>query len=81
MTKTESYAQEYPKINKAYNTIFDSLQILIEAEDSDPEVCAAINNALVYLDPVLDKIKEERDKAIKNSSKKDDSSKGTFKVF
>ncbi|MCR5218704.1 hypothetical protein [Treponema sp.] len=81
MTRAESYIQEYAKINKAYNMMFDSLQVLIEAEDSDPEVCSDINNALVFLDPVLDRIKEEKDAAIKNSSKDNSSSKGGFKVF
>lgn len=81
MTRVESYAQEYSKINKAYNAMFDSLQVLIEAEDSDPEVCNAINNALVFLDPVLDQIKEERDAAAKNSKGGDGPAKSAFKVF
>lgn len=82
MTRAESYIQEYTNLNKAYNQMFDSLQVLLEAEDNDPQVCQGINNALTYLDEILDAIKEERDEALSNSSgKKSGPSKGGFKVF
>lgn len=92
MTKDESYVQEYPKLNKAYNQIFDSLQILIEAEDSDSEVCSGVNSMLVYFDQILDVVKSERDEFIaaqKEKSKesterqeeKSGGKKGKFKVF
>ena len=84
MTRAQSYIQEYTNLNKAYNQIFDSLQILIEAEDSDPEICGGINSALNFLDEILDAIKEERDAAVNKSKDEDDHGippRSAFKVF
>ena len=82
MTRAESYIQEYPNINKAYNQIFDALQVLIEAEDSDPEVCSGINAMLVQLDEILDVVKEERDAALEeNKPGNGGGSTPKFKVF
>ena len=63
MTKIESYEQEYRNMNKAYNQIWDSLQVLIEAEDSDARICSAVNSALLVLDEALTAIKDEKTKA------------------
>ena len=85
MTRAESYIQEYTNLNKAYNQIFDSLQILIEAEDSDPEICGGINSALTFLDEILDVIKEEKDAALKTKHEGEDEHgippRSAFKVF
>ena len=85
MTRAESYIQEYTNLNRAYNQIFDSLQILIEAEDSDPEICGGINSALTFLDEILDAVKEERDAALNKKSKDEDDHgippRSAFKVF
>ncbi len=83
MTRAESYIQEYTNINKAYNQIFDSLQVLVEAEDSDPDVCSGINALLVHLDKILDVVKEERDAALeeRKAGGSSDDSAPKFKVF
>lgn len=60
MTKAESYTQEYGKINHAYNQIFDSFEVLQQAEDADQDMLRCLNDILVDFSNLLDVIKEER---------------------
>jgi len=45
----------YRKMNKGYNAIFDGLQ---EIEDISPEISMAMNQALNILDVCLDELKK-----------------------
>ena len=47
--------ENYRKMNKGYNAIFDGLQ---EIEDITPEVSMGVNQALNILDACLDEIKK-----------------------
>ena len=47
--------ENYRKMNKGYNAIFDGLQ---EIEDISPEVSMAMNQALNILDACLDEVKK-----------------------
>ena len=68
MTKIESYKSEYPKINHAYNVIFDSLEVMQQAEDADQDMLRCLNDILVDFSNLLDVIKEEKNAAQENNA-------------
>ncbi len=57
-------------MNKAYNQIWDSMQVLMEAEDPDSDICNAINTALLILDQALTVVKNEKTPVSKASAAK-----------
>lgn len=79
MTKEESYRQEYNKMNHAYNEIFDSFEILQEADDADRFVIRAMNDILNAYSNILDIIKDGRNLNAPKPEKEDMNDAGTGK--
>ncbi len=75
MTRKESYIQEYNKMNHAYNQIFDSLEVLSQAENPDKALLKGLNYTLNLLSNLLDVIKEEKNQIEKTEEPKDSDSK------
>jgi len=68
MTRKESYIQEYNKMNHAYNQIFDSLEIISQADNPDKALVKGLNYTLNLLSNLLDVIKEEKNQVEEDSS-------------
>ena len=68
MTRKESYLQEYNKMNHAYNQIFDSLEIISQADNPDKALVKGLNYTLNLLSNLLDVIKEEKNQVEEDSS-------------
>ena len=68
MTRKESYIQEYNKMNHAYNQIFDSLEIISQADNPDKALVKGLNYKLNLLSNLLDVIKEEKNQVEEDSS-------------
>lgn len=75
MTRKESYILEYNKMNHAYNQIFDSLEVLSQAENPDKALLKGLNYTLNLLSNLLDVIKEEKNQIEKTEEPKDSDSK------
>ncbi len=68
MTRKESYIQEYNKMNHAYNQIFDSLEIISQADNPDKALVKGLNYTLNLLSNLLDVIKEEKNQVEEDTS-------------
>lgn len=72
MTRAETYNTEYVKMNHAYIQLFESYQVLMQADDVDEEVKQVLESVFMVLNPTLDRIKSEM--TVKTRYKTDSSS-------
>ncbi len=72
MTRAETYNTEYVKMNHAYIQLFESYQVLMQADDVDKEVKQILESVFMVLNPTLDKIKSEM--TVKTRYKEDSAS-------
>ncbi|WP_191016297.1 hypothetical protein [Treponema zioleckii] len=77
MTRAETYNTEYVKMNHAYIQLFESYQVLMQADDVDEEVKQVLESVFMVLNPTLDRIKSEM--TVKTRYKTDSSSNKTQK--
>lgn len=75
MAKVDVYNSDYTELNHSYNVIFHSYEQLLECDDADPQVVAAIEAILRTFNPVLDRIKSEM--TVKTRYKSDDQQPST----
>lgn len=77
----EDYVEEYAKLNKAYNQIFDTLQELMDNGFDNSEVITAVNYSLNVMDKALDVYKASYVDKKEETPKKEDKGFKGFKVF